>query len=170
MYTLLYLFSIFMVEKCDFLQVVRNLYLQNRSFPGRGSFIFPKRGWLFPVSTFKGEYFNEEMSFLAGLKKNYSISRKSTDFGRFWLPGSTFKVDFLHVGNNFQKIFGTLLRESCSEHYVKFWAFYLFWPAGGNRFASWHFPESAILASCNFVGRPFVACYACPIVFFHFSQ
>ena len=44
---------------------------------------FSGRGWYFPVSTFQEEYFNEKMSSLAGLKKSYSIFRKSTDFGHF---------------------------------------------------------------------------------------
>ena len=39
-----------------------------------------------------------------------------------------------------------------------------------SRFASRHFPKSEILASCNFVGRPFAACYACSIVVFHSYQ
>ena len=41
---------------------------------------------------------------------------------------------------------------------------------GGSRFASRHFPKSVNLASCNFVGRPFVACYACSIVILHSAQ
>ena len=49
------------------------------------------------------------MSSLAGFKKIYSIFRKSTDFGRFWLPGSTFKVDFLNVQAKFQIILGQFL-------------------------------------------------------------
>ena len=57
-------------------------------------YFFSRAGWYFPVSTFKEEYFNEKMSFLAGLKKSYSTFRKSTDFGHFGLPGSTFKVIF----------------------------------------------------------------------------
>ena len=40
---------------------------------------------------------------------------------------------------------------------------------GGSRFASRHFPKSMILASCNFAGRPFVACCACSIVILHSS-
>ena len=39
---------------------------------------------------------------------------------------------------------------------------------GGSRFASRHFPKSVNLASCNFVGRPFAACYASSIVILHF--
>ena len=35
---------------------------------------------------------------------------------------------------------------------------------GASPFASRHFPKSVILASCNFVGWPFVASYACSIV------
>ena len=41
--------------------------------------------------------------------------------------------------------------------------------AGGSRFPSRHFPKSVTLASCNFVGRPFSARYACSIVNFHSS-
>ena len=40
---------------------------------------------------------------------------------------------------------------------------------GGCRFASRHFPRPVILASCNFVGRPFIACYACSVVIFYSS-
>ena len=46
------------------------------------------------------------MSSLAGLKKSYSLFRKSTDFGQFWLPGSTFNVEFLNVQAKFQRIPG----------------------------------------------------------------
>ena len=62
-----------MVEKCDFLQVVK--IQKNRILVNLRSFfstfeIFPGRRWLFPVSTFKQEYFDEKMSSLTGLKKN----------------------------------------------------------------------------------------------------
>ena len=53
------------------------------------------------------------MSFLAGLKKSYSIFRKSTDFGHFWLPGSTFKVEFLNVQAKFWEILGQFPGEGC---------------------------------------------------------
>ena len=65
---------------------------------------FQRRGWLFPNTTLKEEFFDEKMSSLAGLKKSYSISRKSTDFGHFRLTGSIFKIDFLNVGENFFEI------------------------------------------------------------------
>ena len=63
-----------MVKKCDSLQVVKiqcpkNRFLVNlRSFFSTYKF-FQGRGWLFPVSAFTGEFFNEKMSSLAGLKK-----------------------------------------------------------------------------------------------------
>ena len=77
-------------------------------------YFFPGQGWTFPVSTFKEECFNEKMSFLAGLKKKSNpIFRKSTDFGRFWLPRSTFKVDFLNVQAKFWKIFSQLTGGGC---------------------------------------------------------
>ena len=39
---------------------------------------------------------------------------------------------------------------------------------GSSRFAIRQFPNSAILASCSFVGRPFVICYDFSIVKFLF--
>ena len=69
--------------------------------------------WLFPYSALKEKYFDEQMSSLASLKNSYPISRKSTEFGHFWLPGSTFKVDFLNVREKFQKIHRTFVRGSC---------------------------------------------------------
>ena len=132
--------------------------------------IFPTRGWIIPVSTFKREYFNEKISSLVGLRKSYLIFRKNTDFGHFCLPGSTFKVNFLNVQAKFQIILGQFPVGSCQEHCVIFWAFYLQKGAGGaSRFASRQFPKSEILASCNFVGRPFVAYYACSTDIFLFS-
>ena len=53
------------------------------------------------------------MSSLAGLKKSYSIFRESTDFGHFWLPGSTFKVNFLNVQAKIRKILGQFPGEPC---------------------------------------------------------
>ena len=128
---------------------------------------FPGRGWLIPVSTFKKAYFKENMSSPAGLKKSYSISRKSIDFGHFWLLSSTFKVDFLKVQEKIREIVGQFPGRGFKEHCVKFWASYLQKVAGatGSRFA-----KSVILASCNVMGRPFVACYARSIVYFHSSH
>ena len=73
-----------MVEKCDFLKVVKISYPKNRFLVKlRTHKFFAGRERCFPVSTFKEEYFNEKMSSLAGLKKSYSIFRKSTNFGHF---------------------------------------------------------------------------------------
>ena len=68
--------------------------------------IFPRAGVVISCFLFNKEYFNEKMSSLVGLEKSYSFFCKSTDFGHFWLPGSTFKVDFLNVQANFQTIIG----------------------------------------------------------------
>ena len=70
-----------MVEKCDFLKVVKFQYPKTQFLVSLRSFfstykIFPGRGWFFPVSTFKGEYFNEKMSSLAALKKVIHFSAK----------------------------------------------------------------------------------------------
>ena len=77
-----------MVEKCDFLQVVKIPFPKNRFLvnlkPLFSSYIFfPGQGWLLPVRTSEVEYLDEKMSSLAGLKKSYLISRKGTDFGHF---------------------------------------------------------------------------------------
>ena len=73
------------VEKCDFLKVVKVPFPKNRFLENLRSFFstykfFPRRGY-FPVSTFKEEFFNEKMCSLAGLKKSYLIFCKSTYFG-----------------------------------------------------------------------------------------
>ena len=39
---------------------------------------------------------------------------------------------------------------------------------GASRFASRLSPKSVILASCNVMRRPYVACHACSNVYFHF--
>ena len=98
----------FMVEKYDFLKVVKIPYLKNRFLVNLRSFFsmykfFPGRGWLFPVSTIRELFFNGKMSSLAGFKKKYLIFCKSTEFGHFWLPESTFKVHFLNVQAKFPK-------------------------------------------------------------------
>ena len=126
--------------------------------------------WLFPVSTFKAWYFNERMSSVADLKKSFSISRKSTDVGHFWLPRSTFKVDFRHVQAKVRKIHSQFPRRGFFGILCQILSFLsIVACGGGSRFVSRRFPKSVILASSNFVGRPFVACYACSIVYFHSS-
>ena len=92
-----------MVEKCDFLKVVKIPYPKNRFLVTLRSFFSTYK--FFPVSTINGECFNETMSSLVS-KKSYAIFRESTDFGHFWLPRSTFKVDFLNVRTKFRKILG----------------------------------------------------------------
>ena len=114
-----------MVENCDFLKVFKNPYPKNQFlFTMRLFFstykIFSGRGWFFLVSIFKGKYFNEKMSSLVGLKKSYSISRKSTAFGHFWLPRSTFEVDFLNVQGKIQKSLVSFLEKVVRNIVLKF--------------------------------------------------
>ena len=57
---------------------------------------FPGQGWLFPVSTFKDEYFIGKISSLAGLKK------KLFDFPqnyRFW----PFLTTWVHLQSRFRQ-------------------------------------------------------------------
>ena len=65
--------------------------------------LFPWLGWFFSVSTFKEKYFDENASSPVGVKKSYLILSKSTDFGHFWLPRSTFKVGFRYQQAKFEK-------------------------------------------------------------------
>ena len=75
-----------MVEKCDFLKVVKTPYSKNRFLVNLRPFIptykfFSRSGWFFPVKTLQWEYFNEKISSLAGLKKKlFGFPQKY----RFW--------------------------------------------------------------------------------------
>ena len=62
-------------------------------------YFFPGWRWLFCVSTFREKFSDEKMSTLAGLKKSYSISCKSTDYSQNILE--------------FHKILKTLVRGGC---------------------------------------------------------
>ena len=83
MYTLSWLFLIFVVKKMRFSESRQNSIFEKLIF-GHFEVLFRNlRVWLFFVSKVQDEYFSEKMSSLAGLKKNYSIFRKSTDVGHF---------------------------------------------------------------------------------------
>ena len=47
------------------------------------AYFFPGRGWLFRVSTLKGEGFNETTGSLTALKKSYSVFYTNTDCDLF---------------------------------------------------------------------------------------
>ena len=164
-----------MVKKCDFLKVVKIPYPKNRFLVNLRSFfstyiIFPGRGWFFSVSTFKEKYFNEKKSSLAGRKKKlFNFLQKY----RFW----PFLTASVHIQSRFSQRKGKISEKSLVSflgqvvrNIVLNFQLSIFKKVrGGSRFASRHFPKSVILASCNFVGRPFVACYACSIVILHSS-
>ena len=75
--------------------------------------LFPWRWGLFPVSAFQEKSFDKKMSSPAGLKKSYSIFRKSINFGHFSLSGFTFRVNFLNVNAKFQTIHGQFPGGGC---------------------------------------------------------
>ena len=171
MYILFYFFSIFMVEKGDFLKVAKILLPKKRFLVTlRSIFLtyefFPGQGWLFPVSTFQEEYLNEKISSLTGLKKIIHFSAKVLILAIFdylgWLSkliSSTYRQNFKNPWSvSLERLLGTLCHDlsflSSKEC------------GGASRFASRHFPKSVILANCYFVRRPFLACYACSIVIF----
>ena len=88
--------------------------------------IFQGKGWIFPVSTFKKEFFNEKVSSLVCLtKKLFSFPQKY----RFW----PFLTTCVHLQSQFFQRTGKISKISWSvswgggylEYYVKFWDFYL---------------------------------------------
>ena len=99
-----------MVEKCNFLKVVKipcpkNRFLVTlRSFFSKHRF-FPGRGWYFPVSTFKSEYFKAKMSSLAGLKKKLSNFPQKY---RFW----PFLTTWVQIQSRFSQRTGKISKNS----------------------------------------------------------
>ena len=164
-----------MVENSDFLKVVKIPCPKNRFLVILRSFfstyrLFLGRWGLFAVSTVNKEYFNEKMSSLAGLKKSYAIFRKSTLLAIFDYLGPSSKSIFSTYRQNFEKSLVSFLGEVVRNIVLNFqFSIFKRVQGGASRFSSRHFPKSVILASCNFAGRPFVACYACSIVIFRFS-
>ena len=97
-----------MVEKCYFRRVVKIPCSKNRFLVTLRSFFsaynfFPGRGWYFPVSTFKQEYFSEKMSSLAGLKKNIQFSARVPILAIFDYLGPHSKSIFSTYRQNFKK-------------------------------------------------------------------
>ena len=99
-----------MVEKYDFLQVVRTPY------PIKGGVIFPWRGWFSPVSTLKLQYFNEKMSSLAGLKKSIELSARVpilAIFGSLGLPSkSIFSIYSQKIEKSVVSFLGEVVRNT----------------------------------------------------------
>ena len=167
----------FAVKICRFPQVIKIPYPKNQFLVTLRSSLstynfFLGRGWLFPVSTFKKEYFQRKNELSSwSQKKSFNFPQKYW----FW----PFLPIYVHLQSRFSQRTGKNSKTPVSisvcfvsnVYCVKFWAFYLFWPAreGASRFASQHFPVTVNLASCKIVGRPFVACYACSFVYFHLS-
>ena len=97
-----------MVEKCDFLKLVKIPYPKNQFLVNLRSLLstykfFPGRGWLFPVSRFEEEYFNEKMSSLAGLKKVIQFSSKVPVLAIFDYLGPPSKSILSTYKQNFEK-------------------------------------------------------------------
>ena len=166
-----------MVEKCDFLKVLKIPCPKNRFLVTLRSFFstykfFPGRDWLFRVSIFKEKNFNEKMSSLPGLKKKVvQFPAKVPILANFGHLGPPSKSIFSTYRQNFEKSLVSFLGEVVRNIVLNFeLSISAGLRGGGSRFASRHFPKSVILASCNFVGRPFVAYYACSIVILHSSQ
>ena len=165
-----------MVEKCDFPQIVKILSTKIRFLvilrPFSPMYIFLSgRRWLFPVSTFKAEIFNEKMSSLTGLKKVIQFPAKVLILAISGYLGPHSKSIFSMYRQNFKKSLVVFLEKVVRNIGLNFeLSISSGLRGGGSRFAIRHFPKTVTLASCYFVGRPIVACYACSIVSFHFSQ
>ena len=72
-----------------------------RSFFNTYNF-FPGRRCFFLLVFLNRMVFEKETDLQLPSTKRDSISRKSTDFGFFWLPRSSFKVGFPNIEENFQ--------------------------------------------------------------------
>ena len=160
-----------MVEKSDFLKVVTIPYPKNRLLVILRSLFstfkfFPRAGVVFPVSTIKEECFNEKMTSVAGLKKRYFFSAKVVIFAIFGYLGQPSKSIFSTYRQCFKKSLVSFLEEVVRNTALRFQLSIFEKVRGGSRFASRHLPKTVILVSCNFVGWPFVASYACSIVVF----
>ena len=165
-----------MVEKRDFLKIVKFPYPKNRLLVFLRSFfstykLFPEQGWYFAVSKIKLECFNAKMSSVAGFKKKViHFPAKVPFLAIFDYLGPSSKSIFSTYRQNFKKSSVSFLGEVVRNIVLTFEASIFKKVRGGaSRFASRHFPKSVILASCNFVGRPIVAHNACSIVIFHSS-
>ena len=173
MYTLSYLFSIFVVEKCDFMKVVKIPYPKKKRFlVSLGSFFstykfFPEQEWLIPVSTFEAKYFDEQISSLVRLKKSLFNFPQ-----RYWFW--PILANYVHFQSRFSQRTGKISKNPGSvswrrllETLLKFELSICKKTRGGiSRFASRLFLISVSLACYFFAGSPFVACYACSIVYF----
>ena len=112
------------------------------------------------------KFFNETMSSLAGLKKIIQFLAKVPILAIFGYLGPRSKSILSTYKQNFEKSLVNFLGEVVKNLVLNFELSIFAGLWGGSPFASRHFPKSVILASCNFMGRAFVACYACSIVFF----
>ena len=127
----------------------------------------PRRGGYFLLVHSKGSFWTKKTSSLSGLKKKlFNFPQKY----RFWPFLATWVHLFSTCGKYFKKSLENLLQEVVRNIVLSFEPSICSGLRGGSRFASRHFPKSVILASCNFVGRPFVACYACSFDIFHSLQ
>ena len=104
--------SIICGRKYDLLKVVKSSSPKNQFLVTLRSFFslykfFPGRTWLFPVSTFQEEYFNEKMSSLAGLKKKlFNFPQKY----RFW----PFLTTWVHLQSQFCQRTGKISKNPSS--------------------------------------------------------
>ena len=105
-------------------------------------------------------------------KKVIEVSAKVLILDFFDYLGPNSKSIFSTYKQNFRKYLVSFLEEVVRNIVFNF-QFSIFKKVrrgGASRFARRPFLYSVILASCNLVGRPFVACHACSSVTFHSSR
>ena len=99
-------------QKMRFSESIENSMSENRFLVNLRPFfsmyiIFPGRGWFFPVITFKEEYFNENMSSLACLKKKVLNFLQKY---RFW----PFLTTWVHLQSRFSQRTGKISKNPWS--------------------------------------------------------
>ena len=142
-----------MVEKCDFLKVVKIPYPKIRFLVILRSFfstykIFRGRGWYLPVSAFQEEFFSKQDELSSwSQQKGIRFSAKVPILAILGYLGPPSKSIFSTYRQNFKKSLEYLLGEVVGNIVLNFQLSIFKKVRGGSRFASRHFPKSVILAS-----------------------
>ena len=125
-------------------------------------------GGIFPLVHSKGSFWTESWAFQLVSKKVFHFSAKVPILALFDYPGPPSKSISSKYRQNFEKSLAIFLGEVVRHTVLNFQlSIFKKVRGGASRFACRHSPKSVNLISCYFVGRPFVACYACSIVILH---
>ena len=164
------LFSVFMVKIGVFLQVVKIFFPKNWFSVTLRSYFSTNK--IFPAVSCQhvwGNFFTEKWALkLVSTDFFFNFSHKYR-FGLSDFLGPAPKSIFSISTQNFKKSMVNLLKE-IAINTVPFFELFIFRKMPGEAFCTLQIPQhvtsSAILASGNLTGRPFIASYACFNVFF----